>query len=188
MAALRQFYGIKHCINPHETRMRTVGVSEDVVDDTVTIMIGLLNVIIIGQHIGDADDERNIKRGNKANIIHCRRIIVGRDDDDVDKALGISISVVGNAIDEAGGDACVEIGRKQQIAILIIFNPAVDGGGSVIAPPEERDGIAVNIGVVGEQHRNRNDRRHIFIDIDRIRCGNRGAIADIFKIECDLGI
>ena len=195
-AALRQFDHIEHRIHAHEARQHAPGVVEIDVPDAVAIGIHGFDVEIVGEQVADPQHQRHVERRDEAFVLADRGVVVRRNDDDIDEAFGGPLGVVGDAIDEPARDARVGVGGEQQIAVGVEFEDAVDRdhrlgpeleeiGELRIAPPGELQRIKIDVAVVAEQGRDRDDRGDIFVDENLVAARDRRSIADVVEIQPD---
>ena len=74
--AVRQLLGQPHPFDAHKGGPPTCGIVEIVVDDAITIVIGLFDIVIVGEQIAGPNHQRHIKPGDKAAVILRGGIIV----------------------------------------------------------------------------------------------------------------
>ena len=183
-------------IDADKGRARPVRVVEIVVDDAVTVVVGLLDVEVVGEEVADPKHQRRVERRDEAHILADGRIVVARHDDEIDIAFGPAVGVIGDAVDDTRAAGGVALRREDEIALIVELDRAVQFVGGVaaksedvedrrIAPAEEPDRVSVDIGVIGEERRNRNDVRDVLVDIDRVAVRDRGRVADVLEPERD---
>ncbi len=161
-------------------------------------MVRLLDVVVVLQQIRDAQHQRRVERRDETFVLADGRIVVGGDDDDVDIALRRTVGIVGHPVDEAGALARIPVRREHQIAIGVEFDRAVQLLAGITAehqrirgrrqpPAQETERIAIQIRVVGEQRRNRNDGGDVLVHIDDVAMRDRRGVADVVEPHRDGG-
>ena len=156
--------------------------------DPIAVPVGVVDVEVVREEIADAKDKRDIVGRREIEIVDHGRI-VGRCDDmeidiaSVETALG---GVVGDPVEKACRRGRVQIGRENDIALAVRFKRAVE----ILIGPEfdETDRIAIDIGIVGKEGRDRNDDRHIFENFDEVIVRDRRRVTDIVEPERHLAV
>ena len=191
---VRQLLGQPDPFDAHKGRPPTCRIVEIVVDYPVTIVIGLFDIVIVGEQIAGPNHQRRIKPGDKAAVILRGGIIVRWDDHQIDKALDNRSTAIGDGIDKAGRRSGVAIGGVAQRRCVDEFDRSVElsaSGQAVLqrvarlqqTPPDKGDRIAVNVGIVAQQRRDRDVVEDILVDEHLIGMRHRRGILGIVEVQ-----
>ena len=178
----------------HEGRPSARRIVEIVVNDAVAIVIGLFDIVIVGQQIAGPDHQRHIKRGDEAAVILRGGIIVRRDDHQIDKALDNRAATIGDGIDESGRRSGIAVGGVTQGRGIDELDRPVELSARASAvlqriarlqqtPPDKGDRIKINVRIVAQQCRDRDIVEDILIDEDLIGIRYGRGILGVVKVQ-----
>ena len=149
----------------------------------------VVDVGVVGEKFRDADHHRHAERALAKVVLTRDRLVVHRNDGDVDIALVGALGVVGDGIIEARRLVGVEVRGEDDVAVLVELERAVEPREHVGRPDRhDPQGIAVDVGVVGEEKLDRDDERLVLVECDFVVRRHRWRGADILEEHGDRGV